>query len=54
MESVQDWIKGQDWPTDMKEAARTVVRNRTNRKLNPMTPGEWETWADLYQQRRSA
>lgn len=44
MQQPNDFIDAQDWPADMKERAKLVVKSRTERRLPAMTAEQWQEW----------
>jgi hypothetical protein len=44
-ESIDSWIDRQPWSPAMKAEARQRVQARTERRMNPMTKGEWDAWS---------
>lgn len=44
IETTETWIDRQPWPADVRAEARTMVAARPA-MLNPLTRGQWVTWA---------
>jgi hypothetical protein len=44
-ESITDWVLRQGWSAEVETAAIMLAEDRVRLGLNPLTLGEWRTWA---------